>query len=316
MNLFKNIVLFQIAENNTIYIDWGTGLRHTRGFSGRLETPLPKFAANLSLMFAEQNFLDRFDAAAAAGFDAVECQFPYAFPIQVLAARLQRTGLRLVLHNMPAGDWAAGDRGLACHPHRVAEFRAGVDRALDYAHALDCDQLNVLAGIAVPGVPREILDATLVENLTYAADRLQRAGIRLVVEALNTQDTPGFHVTSTARAADLIKATGADNIALQYDAYHMHIQEDDGLATVRRYGDQIAHIQVADVPGRHEPGSGEIDFPALFRGLDGGGYQGWVGCEYVPATTTAAGLGWMEAYRPEAPRTATTTTGTTTKVCQ
>lgn len=257
---------------------------------------MPKLAANLTLMFTEEDFLDRFAAAAKAGFEAVEYQFAYEYAPQELSARLNDNDLILVLHNLPAGDWAAGDRGIACQPHRVDEFRAGVDQAVTYANAQGCKRLNCLAGRTPEGVDAETVRATFVENLKFAADTLKPHGIRLLIEPINTQDVPGFFLNTTAQALDIIAATGSDNIALQYDMYHMHIMEGDLAATVQKYLAHIEHIQISDEPGRHEPGTGKMGYPDLLSHLDNIGYADWVGCEYIPATTTREGLGWADAY--------------------
>ncbi len=254
---------------------------------------MPRFAANLSLLFAELPFLERFDAAAAAGFRSVECQFPYAFDRHQLADALQRNGLHLVLHNLPAGNWEAGERGIACLPGREAEFQDGVGRAIDYATALGCRQLNCLAGIASPGSDGGRLHAVLVANLRLAAMRLKEAGIRLLVEPINTFDMPGFYLNRSAQAIALIDEVGADNLFLQYDIYHAQRMEGELANTLSRFLPRIGHIQLADNPGRHEPGSGEINFRWLLAHIDRLGYQGWIGCEYLPLTSTAAGLGWI-----------------------
>jgi hydroxypyruvate isomerase len=258
---------------------------------------MPKFAANLTMLFTELPFLDRFEAAAKAGFTGVEYLFPYDFPAEELAARLKQHGLTQVLHNLPAGNWAAGERGIAILPDRVEEFRAGVDRAIAYATALGCPQVNCLAGIAPAGADRAVLHATLVDNLRYAAGKLQAAGIRLLVEMINTRDIPGFFLTGTSQALALIDEVGSDNLAVQYDIYHMQIMEGDLARTMERNLARIPHIQLADNPGRNEPGTGEINYPFLFAHLDRIGYAGWIGCEYKPATTTEAGLGWFKAAR-------------------
>jgi hydroxypyruvate isomerase len=257
---------------------------------------MPRFAANLSMLFNEVAFLDRFEAAANAGFKGVECQFPYDVEATELRSRLERFGLSQVLHNLPAGDWAAGERGIACHPNRVDEFKAGVNQAIAYATQLGCPQVNCLAGIAPQGADDAQVRATFVENLKFAADKLKGAGIRLLIEAINTRDVPGFYLCGATQALDIISATGSDNIFVQFDVYHMHIMEGDLIQTLEKNLEMIQHIQVADHPGRGEPGTGEIDFPALFKVLDKIGYAGWVGCEYRPVTTTAEGLGWAERY--------------------
>jgi hydroxypyruvate isomerase len=256
---------------------------------------MPKFAANLTMLFTELPFLERFQAAAEAGFQGVEYLFPYAFAKEVLAEQLERHGLVQVLHNLPAGNWEAGERGIACHPDRVDEFRDGVGRAIDYAKALGCTQLNCLAGIAPAGVSADKLRETFVDNLRFAAGRLQRAGIRLLIEPINTYDIPGFYLNRTAQAAEILDAVGSDNLFIQYDIYHAQRMEGELASTIAKHLPRIAHIQLADNPGRHEPGSGEINYPWLFRHIDGLGYRGWIGCEYKPATTTREGLGWITA---------------------
>lgn len=258
---------------------------------------MPKFAANLTMLFNEMDFLDRFQAAATAGFKAVECQFPYAWDRHRLADRLAAHSLTFVLHNLPAGDWDRGERGIACLPDRIGEFRDGVATAIEYATTLGCRQLNCLAGIQPPDADPGRTRASFVANLRYAADRLKQAGIRLLIEPINSRDVPGFHLTSTRQALDIIAEAGCDNLFLQYDLYHMQRMEGELAATIQRHLPQIAHIQIADNPGRHEPGTGEINYPFLFRWLDDIGYAGWVGCEYRPRGTTGESLDWFERYR-------------------
>ncbi len=255
---------------------------------------MPRFAANLSMMFDEVPFLDRFERAARAGFEAVELQFPYAFPADQIELRLEDHDLTLVLHNLPAGTWENGDRGIACLPDRVDEFRGGVARAVEYAQALGVDQLNCLAGKASAGDEARAHD-TFVDNLGFAAAALKRAGLKLLIESVNTYDVPGFYCNRTAQAAALLAEVGADNAFIQYDVYHMQRMEGELAATIEKYLPQIAHIQVADNPGRAEPGTGEIAYPWLFAYLDRIGYDGWIGCEYKPAAVTEAGLGWLAA---------------------
>jgi hydroxypyruvate isomerase len=255
---------------------------------------MPKFSANLSMLFTELPFLDRFGAAAKAGFEAVEFLFPYAWTAQELQQQLDQHGLQLVLHNLPAGDWDAGERGIACHPDRVAEFRAGVGRAIDYATALGVGQLNCLAGKAPAGVSEDLLRQTLVDNLAYAAAQLKPAGLKLLIEPINSFDIPGFYLTRTTQAAAILDEVGADNAFIQYDIYHAQRMEGELAETMQKYLPRIGHIQLADNPGRHEPGTGEINYPFLLAHLDKIGYQGWIGCEYKPATTTLAGLGWRQ----------------------
>lgn len=260
---------------------------------------MPRFCANLTLLFTEHPFLDRFAAAAAAGFTAVECQFPYAWDKHALGEALQRHGLEMVLHNLPAGDWAGGERGIACHPDRVAEFRAGVAQGIAYAQALGCRQLNCLAGIAPGGVEAALLRATLIENLRFAAGALAEVGMRLLVEPINRHDIPGFFLARSDDAIAIIDAVGADNLFLQYDIYHAQRSEGELAGTIARHLPRTAHMQLADTPGRHEPGSGEINFPWLLRHIDQLGYQGWIGCEYIPAAGTVEGLGWMRSLTTE-----------------
>jgi hydroxypyruvate isomerase len=260
---------------------------------------MPRFAANLSMLFTEVPFLDRFERAARAGFQAVEFQFPYAFEARAIRERLDRHGLRAVLHNMPAGDWAGGERGIGCHPDRRAEFRDGVERAIDYALALGVGQLNGLAGKAPEGVPHDLLYATYVDNLRHAAAVLKAADLRLLIEPINSFDIPGYFLTRTAQALQILDEVGADNAFLQYDAYHAHRMEGALVATMEQQLARIGHIQIADHPGRHEPGTGEIDHALLFEHLDRIGYRGWVGCEYIPAAGTEAGLVWRERLAPQ-----------------
>lgn len=257
---------------------------------------MPRLAANLTMMFNEVDFLDRFEAAAKAGFKGVEYLFPYDFSAHELKSRLDKFGLTQILHNLPAGDWAAGERGIACHPDRVEEFKSGVDQAITYATALGCAQVNCLIGIPPQGVDADTLKKTVVDNLTYAAEKLKTAGITLLIEQINTRDIPGFYLSGTEQALDLIKATGSDNIKVQYDIYHMQIMEGDLAPTMEKHLASIQHIQLADNPGRGEPGTGEINYPFLFSFLDKIGYEGWIGCEYKPKTTTQDGLGWADAY--------------------
>ncbi|MEO8937878.1 MAG: hydroxypyruvate isomerase [Burkholderiaceae bacterium] len=256
---------------------------------------MPRFAANLTMLFTEVPFLDRFEPAARAGFKAVEFLFPYAWPAAAIRERLDVNGLQLVLHNLPAGDWDGGERGIACHPDRIDEFRAGVGTALDYAAALGAPQLNVLAGKAPAGIAPDVLHRTFVDNLRFAADALHGAGLRLLIEPINRYDIPGFFMNTTAQAIAILDEVGVTNAFVQYDIYHAQRTEGELAATLQRCLPRIAHIQLADNPGRNEPGTGEINYPFLFRHLDRIGYQGWIGCEYKPAAGTEAGLGWRES---------------------
>jgi hydroxypyruvate isomerase len=255
---------------------------------------MPKFAANLTMLFNEVPFLERFAAAARAGFDAVEFLFPYPYPAQVLAEQLETHRLRLVLHNLPAGRWEAGERGIACLPERVGEFQDGVGLAIEYAKALRVPQLNCLVGIPTNGLDRDRVDTTLVENLRFAAAALKAAGIKLLVEPCNSYDIPGFAIDRSKDGLALIDAVGSDNVYLQYDIYHMQRMEGELAATIASNLARIGHVQVADNPGRHEPGTGEINYTFLFALLDRLGYTGYVGCEYKPLATTKEGLGWLE----------------------
>lgn len=262
---------------------------------------MPQFAANLTMLFNEVPFLDRFALARDAGFEAVEFLFPYDHAPQEIRRRLDDNGLRLVLHNLPAGHWAAGERGIACLPGRSDEFRAGVDLAIDYAQALGAQQLNCLVGQVPPGADPARLRGNLLENLGFAAERLRRAGLKLLLEPINSHDIPGFYLTRSDQTLDLLDELGADNAFLQYDIYHMQRMEGELAATLQKRLPRIAHIQLADNPGRHEPGTGEINYPFLFAHLDRLGYAGWIGCEYKPAGRTEAGLGWLDRLTASAP---------------
>ncbi len=257
---------------------------------------MPRFSANLSFLYQERPFLERFAAAARSGFRGVEFHFPYDWPAAEVADAARAAGVEVVLFNFPAGDWAGGERGLGCLPARVAEFRAGVGRAIEYAQALGCTRINCLAGLAPPGVAPDLLAATLADNLRYAADACAAHGIRVLLEPLNTRDTPGFFLSRTAQAAGIVHAVGRANVFIQYDIYHAQVMEGDLARTLARHLPHIGHIQFADNPGRGEPGSGEINFPWLFGEIDRLGYRGWVGAEYRPlGADTESGLGWLRA---------------------
>jgi hydroxypyruvate isomerase len=257
---------------------------------------MPRFAANLSYLFAEHDFLDRFAAARRAGFSAVEFHFPYGYSAAEIADVSTAADVEIVLFNLPPGDWTAGDRGIACHPARMSEFREGVGLAIDYAKALRVARLNCLAGLHPEGVSTDRARLTLLENLRFAAQALARENIALVIEPINTRDMPGFFVSTSRQALALIDAVGNDNLKLQYDIYHAQVMEGNLAVTLQENLARIGHIQLADNPGRHEPGSGEINFPFLFAHLDRIGYTGWIGCEYAPAATTEAGLIWLEPW--------------------
>ncbi|MEY2994729.1 MAG: hypothetical protein RL357_1664 [Pseudomonadota bacterium] len=262
---------------------------------------MPRFAANLSLLFTEVPFLERFSAAARAGFQAVEFQFPYEHEAQDIARAAELAGLQVVLHNVPAGRWAAGDRGIAADPNRVTEFREGVPLALSYAKALGVKRLNVLAGVPPAGVSREQAYRTLVDNVQWAAPVMAEAGVRLLVEPINDKDIPGFVLNTAADGLRLITDAGVGNVWLQFDAYHMQRMQGELTQTVRDHLAHIGHIQIADTPGRHEPGTGEINYNWWLKAIDDMGYRGWVGCEYIPLKSTQEGLGWMAPFAPVIP---------------
>jgi hydroxypyruvate isomerase len=254
---------------------------------------MPKLAANLSMLFTGLDFLERFAAARAAGFRHVEYQFPYGFSADDIASAARQAGVSVVLHNLPAGDLAKGERGIASLPGREAEFRDGVERAISYASAVRCPRLNCLAGLA------PVDDAhfrTLVANVRYAARRLGEVGIQLMIEAINTRSVPGFFLHGSRQAIDVLNAAGEGNAFLQYDLFHMQIMEGDLASTIERLLPRIGHIQIADVPDRNEPGTGEINFEFLLAHLDRIGYSGWVGCEYNPRGDTLEGLTWAKPY--------------------
>lgn len=254
---------------------------------------MPRFAANLTMLFTEVPFLERFARAAAAGFAAVEFLFPYPYEVGDLRAALDRHRLSLVLHNLPAGDWDVGERGIACLPGRSEEFRAGVETAIRYATALGVPRVNCLVGKTPQGEDPARVRATLVENLRHAASALDAAGVQLLVEAINPFDIPGFHLTTTAQVLALLDEVGAASVRVQYDIYHAQRTEGELAGTLSRHLARIGHVQVADNPGRHEPGTGEIDYRFLFAHLDRIGYDGYIGCEYKPAGVTEDGLDWM-----------------------
>lgn len=257
---------------------------------------MPRFCANLTMLFNEVPFMDRFAAAAGAGFKGVEYLFPYDYDKNALVDALNKHRLVQVLHNLPAGNWAGGERGIACHPRRETEFQDGVGKAIDYATALGCKQVNCLAGIRPTHLDPNVTRETFIRNLQFAAPKFKDAGIKLLIEPINTRDIPGFFLNSSQQALEIIKAAGSDNLYLQYDIYHMQIMEGDLARGIEMNLALIPHMQLADNPGRHEPGSGEINFPFLFKHIDKIGYQGWIGCEYKPATTTEAGLAWVKPH--------------------
>ena len=264
---------------------------------------MPRFAANLSMLYNEHAFLDRFGAAAADGFSAVEYLFPYAFAATDLAARLADHGLTQVLFNGPPGDWERGEHGTACLPGREDEFRRGLDEALRYAAVLHCPRVHVMAGLAPAGTERAALQATYLANLAWAAAQAAAHGIDVLIEPINTRDIPGFFLNRQDEAHAVLAAVGAPNLKVQMDLYHCQIVEGDLARKLERYlpAGAVGHLQIAGVPERHEPDGGEINHPYLFDLIDGLGYTGWIGAEYRPRITTpggtAAGLGWFNPHR-------------------
>lgn len=257
---------------------------------------MPKFSANISMLFGEVEFPERFAAAARAGFKAVEIQFPYGWSRRQLAELAQQAGVGVVLINIPAGDSKKGDRGIACLPARVAEFREGVAKAIEYGKALGCRQMNCLAGVAPRDADGATLRETYVSNLRHAAGELARHGMTLLVEPISTHAVPDFYLNRSAEAFALVAEVGADNLKVQYDLYHMHNMGDDLAATIAANLGRIGHLQFADAPGRHEPGTGEIDFRTLFEVIDRLGYRGWIGAEYAPTGKTEESLAWAKNY--------------------
>jgi hydroxypyruvate isomerase len=259
---------------------------------------MPRLAANISLMYGEHPFLERFAAAAADGFRAVEFLFPYEHPAAEIRARLDRHGLALALFNAPPGDWAAGERGMAGLPGREAEYRDSIARALDYASVLGNDRLHVMAGLVPAGADLARHRAVYLENLAYAARAAAAHGVTVTIEPLNPRDMPGYLLHRQDDAQTICKVVGADNLRVQFDCYHCQIVEGDVATKLRRDIAGIGHIQIAGVPGRHEPDVGELHYPYLFDVIDELGYAGWVGCEYRPRAGTSAGLGWARPWLP------------------
>ena len=276
---------------------------------------MPRFAANLSMMYAELAFLDRFAAAAADGFDAVEYLFPYDFERTVLAEHLRDNSLTQALFNAPPGNFEAGERGLACLPDRVQEFRQGfVELALPYAQTLGCQRVHVMAGLAPVGAAREALTACYLDNLAWAADQAARQGVAVLIEPINTRDIPGYFLNRQGEAHAVVQQIAVPNLQVQMDLYHCQIVEGDLAMKLRQYlpgtgpatrPSRVGHIQIAGVPERHEPDLGELQYPYLLDLIDALGYTGFVGCEYRPRDTgpggTSAGLGWLRAYRAARP---------------
>jgi hydroxypyruvate isomerase len=257
---------------------------------------MPKLSANVSTLFKELGFLDRFAAAAKAGFRAVEYQYAYDLKPQDVAARVKDAGVELVLHNMPRGDTQHGEHGTACLPGREQRFRDDLELALEYARAAGCKKLHCMAGVAPPGVEGKTIHRTYVENLKYAAQRLAKEGMQVLIEPLSAGTVAGCFLTGSAQAAQIIEEVAAPNVFLQYDLFHMQMMEGNLAATLEKLLPRIGHIQLADAPGRHEPGTGEINFDFILRHIDRIGYSGWIGCEYNPAGDTVQGLKWAKPY--------------------
>ena len=257
---------------------------------------MPRLAANLSMMFTEVPFIDRFAAARRAGFEGVEFLFPYDFPAAALRERLTAEGLTQVLFNMPPGDWANGERGMASLPGRQTEFHESVKKALDYAAVLECRQIHCMAGIVPSGVSPTTATAVYAANLAWAGEQAKAAGVRIVIEPINHRDMPGYFLNTQAQGAAIVEAIGRDRLGLQFDVYHVQVTEGDITRRMEQFMPVIAHMQIADVPQRNEPGTGEIGWRYVFRRMDELGYKGWVGCEYRPAGDTVAGLTWRERF--------------------
>jgi hydroxypyruvate isomerase len=256
---------------------------------------MPRFAANLSMMYNEVPFLERFGACAADGFEAVEFLFPYANTAQEIRDQLDRHGLQQVLFNAPPGDFEAGERGIASLPGRQDEFREGIDRAIEYAKALDCPRVHVMAGLVKRESERVAQRELYVDNVAWAAKRLGDAGLVTLIEPINTRDIPGYLLNTQADAHAIVERIGAPNLKVQMDLYHCQIVEGDLATKIRKHLTGVGHIQIAGVPQRHEPDLGEVNYPYLFALLDELGYDGWIGCEYRPRAATSAGLGWLRA---------------------
>lgn len=258
---------------------------------------MPRFAANLSMMYTEVPFLDRFAAAAQDGFDAVEYLFPYEYTPADIAARLKAHGLTQALFNLPPGDWAAGERGMACHPGREAEFAAALNQALPYIDATGCQRVHAMAGLVPANSDAAARQATYVANLRHAAGQLKPLGVTLLIEPINSRDMPGYHLSLQQHAHDVLAEVGASNLKVQMDFYHCQIMEGDLSRRLQKHFTGVGHVQIAGVPDRHEPDGGEVNFPHLFDLLETLGYAGFVGCEYRPKAATSEGLGWLHRYR-------------------
>ncbi|ULN66746.1 hydroxypyruvate isomerase family protein [Vibrio gigantis] len=257
---------------------------------------MAKFAANLTMLFTEVPFLERFEKAHQAGFKAVEYLFPYAFEAEELAEKMDTYGFEQALFNMPPGDWDAGERGFAAIPGREEEFKASVDTALMYATALGCKKVHAMSGILNENFTKQQHVETFISNIRFAADKFAEQGIELMIEPLNSRDVPNYFVAHQREAVELIKLVDRPNVKLQLDLYHAQIMDGDLSTLIREVAAYTGHIQIASVPERHEPSEGELNYPHLFNVLDDSGYQGWIGCEYTPRASTEAGLGWVKPY--------------------
>jgi hydroxypyruvate isomerase len=256
-----------------------------------------QFSANLTFLYQELGFLDRFAAAARDGFPAVEYMAPYGEAKEVIAETLAAHGLKQALFNAPSGDWTGGERGIAALPGREDEFRAGIAKALDYAAALDCPKINVICGLVPANGDHEAMEATLVANLRHAAPLCADHGVKLLIEPINQRDMPGFFLSTTKHAERILERVGHDNLYIQYDIYHAQVMQGDLIPTYERLRERIAHIQVADNPGRHEPGTGEINWSYVLPEIERLGYDGYIGCEYRPLASTSEGLGWLQQFQ-------------------
>ena len=265
---------------------------------------MPRFAANLSMMYVEHPFLERFAAAASDGFKAVEYLFPYEWPADTLAGRLKESGLEQVLFNAPPGDFASGERGIASLPGREDEFRSALARALEYAATLGCPRVHLMAGLVPAGGTREALRPTYLKNLEWAATRAADAGVDILIEPINTRDIPGYFLNRQDEAHAVLAAIGSPRLKVQMDLYHCQIVEGDVAMKLRSYlpTGRVGHLQIAGVPDRHEPDAGEVNYPYLFGVIDSLDWDGWIGCEYRPAAGTSAGLGWLRRERERAAR--------------
>lgn len=256
---------------------------------------MPNLAANLTMMFTEVPFLDRFQAAKDAGFEAVEFLFPYDHTVPEVSARVQAAGVKVALFNMPPGDWVAGERGISALPERKEEFQVGVTRAIEYARALDCKTLHLMSGLIPENLERDVMLETYADSLRFAADAAQEIGATVVIEPLNNRDVPGYLISDVATAQSLVDMVARPNVGIQFDMYHVQIMEGDLAKRFEAHLDDIRHVQIAGVPERHEPNIGEVNYPYLFQMMDRLGYQGYVGCEYNPRGMTQDGLDWFSS---------------------